>query len=198
METSHYIDIGVVIIVLLLGLRGLRNGLVYEIMGFVGIVIGVSLASSYCVEASYYLELAGLKFDNKSVLYTLTFILILFVILIGFLVIGMLTSRFIVIVPGVALVNYFGGYVFAAIKYFVILSIAVYGLGQVGFLKIPMANLTKDTRSYPMMHEIAEKIMNLDTIRELKGHYLQKEEKVEKELEEGIKEKLKEIVKKHN
>ena len=173
MDTKHFIDIGVIVIVALLGVRGLRNGLIHEIMGVVGVVLGIYFASKYCIEGAYYLELAGLKFENKHVLWMLSFILILAVIWIGSLVIGSIIARFIVVLPEIAIVNYCGGYVFATLKYFVILCVVVYGLTQVSFLKDPIQSLTKGTKTYPMMYEVAEKIMNTETLVELQKQYME-------------------------
>lgn len=173
MDTKYYIDIGVIVIVAFLGLRGLKNGLILEIMGVVGVVIGIYCASKYCVDGAHYLELAGLEFDNKNVLWILSFILILAAVWIGSLVIGSIIARFVVILPEIAIINYCGGFVFSALKYFVILCVLVYGLTQVGFLKEPIQNLTKDTKSYPIMYEVAKKIMNTETLVELQKQYIQ-------------------------
>ncbi|WP_104717883.1 CvpA family protein [Helicobacter trogontum] len=176
METKHYVDICVVIIVAVLGLRGLKNGLIHEIMGVIGIVLGIYFASRYCVEGARYIELAGLNFENKHVLFMLTFILILACVWIGFLVLGVIIARFVVILPEIAVINYFGGYVFSALKYFVILCVIVYGLTQVGFLKEPIKNLTEGSKSYSIMYEVAEKIMNIETLKDLQKQYMQVEE----------------------
>ena len=90
METKHYVDIAVIIIVAVLGLRGLKNGLIHEIMGVLGIVIGIYCASKYCIDGAKYIELAGLSFENRHVLLMLSFILILSVVWIGFLVLGVI------------------------------------------------------------------------------------------------------------
>ena len=47
MSVENYIDIGVVVVLLVFGIRGMQNGLIAEIMGVVGVVLGVFLASKY-------------------------------------------------------------------------------------------------------------------------------------------------------
>lgn len=158
-----YIDIGVIVIVLILGIRGLTNGLIHEIMGVIGVVLGIYLASRYCVEVGHYIELAGLEFQNHTILWTLGFIIILSVIWIGFLVLGAIIARFIVM-RELAIINYFGGYIFAALKYFVILCLVVYALSQIGFLKQPIKDFTKGSIVYSMMIEITEKIISLESV----------------------------------
>lgn len=175
METKHYVDIGIIIIIAFLGLRGLRNGLIHEIMGVIGVILGIYFASKYCVTFAHYLNLAGLNFENKHVLWLLAFILILAAIWIGSLVVGSIVARFIVVLPEIAIINYFGGYVFSALKYFVILCVVVYGLTQIGFLTKPIQNLTEGTKSYPIMYELAEKIMNTETLQELQKQYSENE-----------------------
>lgn len=196
METRHYVDIGVIIIVALLGLRGLRNGLIHEIMGVIGVVLGIYFASRYCVEAGRYIELAGLTFDNEHVLWTLAFILILAIVWIGFLLLGAIIARFVVILPEIALINYCGGYVFAALKYFVILCVVVYGLTQVGFLKEPIKSLTDGTKSYPIMYEIAEKIMSIEALQDLQKQYIEGKKAQERNIEHIVQKKTQEIQKK--
>lgn len=191
MVSSDYIDIGVIVIILLLGLRGLKNGLIHEIMGVIGVALGIFLASRHCIEVSHYLELAGLHFQNETIIWTLAFVLILSCIWIGALVIGAIIARFIIIMPEFAIINYCGGYVFAALKYCVILCFVVYALSQVGFLKQPIKDFTKGTKSYPMMYEIAEKIVSLDSLQTLQEQYKKQQEQVD-----NVSEKAKSEIKK--
>ena len=195
METKHYVDIAVIIIVAVLGLRGLKNGLIHEIMGVLGVVLGIYFASKYCIDGAKYIELAGLSFENRYILLMLAFILILALVWIGFIVLGVIISRFVVILPEIAIINYFGGYVFSALKYFVILCVVVYGLTQVGFLKDPIKELTEGTRSYPIMYEVAEKIMSIEALQDLQKQYVEVEETAKKEVKKAATKAANEVVK---
>lgn len=195
METKHYVDIAVIIIVAVLGLRGLKNGLIHEIMGVLGVVLGIYFASKYCIDGAKYIELVGLSFENRHILLMLAFILILALVWIGFLVLGVIVARFVVILPEIAIINYFGGYVFSALKYFVILCVVVYGLTQVGFLKDPIKNLTEGTRSYPIMYEVAEKIMSIEALQDLQKQYVEVEETAKKEVKKAATKAANEVVK---
>lgn len=195
METKHYVDIAVIIIVAVLGLRGLKNGLIHEIMGVLGVVLGIYFASKYCIDGAKYIELAGLSFENRHILLMLAFILILALVWIGFLVLGVIVARFVVILPEIAIINYFGGYVFSALKYFVILCVVVYGLTQVGFLKDPIKELTEGTRSYPIMYEVAEKIMSIEALQDLQKQYVEVEETAKKEVKKAATKAANEVVK---
>lgn len=195
METKHYVDIAVIIIVAVLGLRGLKNGLIHEIMGVLGVVLGIYFASKYCIDGAKYIELAGLSFENRHILLMLAFILILALVWIGFIVLGVIISRFVVILPEIAIINYFGGYVFSALKYFVILCVVVYGLTQVGFLKDPIKELTEGTRSYPIMYEVAEKIMSIEALQDLQKQYTEVEETAKKEVKKAATKAANEVVK---
>ncbi|RDU72606.1 CvpA family protein [Helicobacter aurati] len=176
MESVHYIDIGVTIIVLLLGLRGLKNGLVHEVASMLGIVLGIYLASQYCVDLSKYLKYAGLEFQNETVLWSLTFVIIFALMWIGFLVVGATIATFMTTTPQLAIINYSGGYIFAVLKYAVILSLLVYAFSQIEFLKSPIKDFTKQTVSYPIMYEIAEKIINMETIQNIQKQYEEQKE----------------------
>ncbi|TLE08673.1 CvpA family protein [Helicobacter bilis] len=195
METKHYVDIAVIIIVAVLGLRGLKNGLIHEIMGVLGVVLGIYFASKYCIDGAKYIELVGLSFENRHILLMFAFILILALVWIGFLVLGVIVARFVVILPEIAIINYFGGYVFSALKYFVILCVVVYGLTQVGFLKDPIKNLTEGTRSYPIMYEVAEKIMSIEALQDLQKQYVEVEETAKKEVKKAATKAANEVVK---
>lgn len=195
METKHYVDIAVIIIVAVLGLRGLKNGLIHEIMGVLGVVLGIYFASKYCIDGARYIELVGLSFENRHILLMFAFILILALVWIGFLVLGVIVARFVVILPEIAIINYFGGYVFSALKYFVILCVVVYGLTQVGFLKDPIKNLTEGTRSYPIMYEVAEKIMSIEALQDLQKQYVEVEETAKKEVKKAATKAANEVVK---
>lgn len=195
METKHYVDIAVIIIVAVLGLRGLKNGLIHEIMGVLGVVLGIYFASKYCIDGARYIELVGLSFENRHILLMFAFILILALVWIGFLVLGVIVARFVVILPEIAIINYFGGYVFSALKYFVILCVVVYGLTQVGFLKDPIKELTEGTRSYPIMYEVAEKIMSIEALQDLQKQYVEVEETAKKEVKKAATKAANEVVK---
>ena len=195
METKHYVDIAVIIIVAVLGLRGLKNGLIHEIMGVLGVVLGIYFASKYCIDVAKYIELVGLSFENRHILLMLAFILILALVWIGCLGLGVIVARFVVISPESAIINYFGGYVFSALKYFVILCVVVYGLTQVGFLKDPIKNLTEGTRSYPIMYEVAEKIMSIEALQDLQKQYVEVEETAKKEVKKAATKAANDVVK---
>lgn len=168
MSAQNYIDIGIIVIILILGLRGMQNGLIQEIAGLLGFVLGIYLATRYFGDVAKYIKYSGLEFENESISLILAFVLILSVVWIGLLVIGAVISRFMVMMPELSIVNYFGGYIFAALKYFLILCAIMYGLSQVEFLKKPIADNFKSTKSYPIMMEIAQKIMNIEVMQNIK------------------------------
>lgn len=175
MSSGDYIDIGVLVIIVILGLRGLGNGLIHEAMGTLGVVLGFFCASHFCANGAEYLELAGLELDNKMILLTFAFLLILAVVWIGFLAFGATLNRFVNIAPEFMIINVYGGFIFAILKYAVIFCVLVYGLAQIDFLKKPLEDFTKETRSYPIMHEVGQFLVNIEkiqkAIQELKEKY---------------------------
>lgn len=168
MSAQNYIDIGVIVVVLILAIRGMQNGLIQETAALIGFVLGIYLATKYFSLGAEYLAYTGLKFENESISWILSFIIILSLIWVLCIVIGAVISRFVVIMPSLNMINYFGGYLFAALKYFLILSAILYGLSQVEFLKKPISDNFKTTATYPIMMEIAQKIMNFETFQEMK------------------------------
>ncbi|MWV62797.1 CvpA family protein [Helicobacter saguini] len=167
MSAQNYIDIGVIVVVLILAIRGMQNGLIQEIAALIGFVLGLYLATKYFALGAEYIGYTGLEFENESISWILSFIIILSLVWVLCLVIGAVVSRFVVIMPSLNVINYFGGYLFAALKYFLILSAILYGLSQVEFLKKPIADNFKATATYPVMMEIAQKIMNFETFKEM-------------------------------
>ena len=76
-----------------------------------------------------------------------------------------------------------------------ILCVVVYGLTQVGFLKDPIKELTEGTRSYPIMYEVAEKIMSIEALQDLQKQYVEVEETTKKEVKKAATKAANEVVK---
>lgn len=172
METADYIDIGVVAIILLLALTGIKNGLVHELSSMIGIILGTYFGAKNCIQLGKWLELAGLNFQNETILWILAFIIICGLIWVGMLVIGATIAIYIVRIPQLAIINYGGGYISSILKWFVILSLITYLASQVEFIRPSIKDSTENTRIYPIAYEVADKIINLkdmqDSIRKLK------------------------------
>lgn len=186
MSTQNYIDIGIIAVVLILAIRGMQNGLLQEIAGLIGFVLGIFLATKYFGLGATYIKYIGLEFDNQSISWILSFIIILSVTWVICLVIGVVISRFVVIMPSLNAINYFGGYLFAALKYFLILSAILYGLTQIDFLKKPINDNFKATMTYPIMMEISQKIMNTQTFQDLKKEMGNTSTKISKKAKEDL------------
>ena len=195
MSVENYIDIGVVVVLLVFGIRGMQNGLIAEIMGVVGVVLGVFLASKYYILGAEYIEKAGLTFENSSILWILSFVLILSLVWILCVIIGSVVQRFLIAMPSLAIVNYFGGYLFCALKYFLIFSILVYGLSQVEFLKKPIKEHVANTKSYPIMIEVAQKIISADAIKSMTEELKDNAKKVDKEINKQKEKIIKDLLK---
>ena len=186
MNSISYLDIGIAVVVLALGLRGLRNGFISEVMGLVGVVGGIYLASRFFQNLAHYLELAGLSFQNETILWALAFIIILSLFWIACMVLSYTISRFLIVIPELYIVNCGLGYVFSALKFFVILSVIIHVSAQVGFIKTQLDSINGNSRIYPMMREVAEKIMNIEEIKEIRKQYEGNASRIKKDIGSSI------------
>lgn len=165
METANYIDIGLAAVILLLALTGMRNGLIHELSSTIGIILGAYVGANNCIQLGEWLRVAGLSFQNESILWVVAFIAICGVIWIGMLAIGAIIAIYIAKIPQLATINYGGGYISSILKWFVILSLIAYLVSQVEFINPSIKQSIENTKIYPIAYEVAEKIINLKKVQ---------------------------------
>ena len=147
-------------ITLILAIKGYFNGIVKEIGGLVGIIGGLFLASKFYHQAGTYINDNLLEIPNKSAIDLFGFISVfvsfwVFIVFIGFLISKILKAS---VLDGI---NKLLGFVFAGMKFFLLISIIVALLWQVAFIKDKLEKFTKNSIILPLLIKTGEKIINL-------------------------------------
>ena len=67
-----------------------------------------------------------------------------------------------------------------------ILSVIIHVSAQVGFIKTQLDSVNGNSRLYPMMSEVAEKIMNIEEIKEIRKQYEGNASRIKKDIGSSI------------
>lgn len=161
----NYIDIFILVVILVLSIRGLQNGLIHELISIAGIIFGIYLAAIFYRDLGAFFG-DSLNITNNAVMEIVSFILILSVIWILSVAIGSILSKFVAF-GAFTLFNYFGGFVFAFLKYAVILSVIVYTIAQVSFLKTYINNTVSKTYSYPYLYGLGDRVLSFKYVQDI-------------------------------
>ena len=187
-------DAIVISITLLLAIKGWFNGIIKEIAGLIGLVLGLFLASSFYKEVGQYINNSITPIPNESAINVVGFISIFIVVRLGIIGVGFLFSKLIHI-SQLGFLDRIGGLLFSGGKFFVIVSVNVTLLSQIESLKPKIEKYEKSSLVYPIMRKVGDTLIDLKP-EEIKG----KIEKAQKEIvnnlpTDKIKEKVSEIKK---
>lgn len=91
----YWFDAFILGFTLLLGLKGIINGLIKEIFGLLGIIGGVFIASKYATQAAEFIQSAFYKIENQSLAGFAGFLAILIIFWIVCLLVGNFLSKLI-------------------------------------------------------------------------------------------------------
>lgn len=162
-----YFDIVVIILILLLGLKGIINGFFKELFGLVGIVGGIFIASRVAKSVGEILSNIVFKFESSSAINFsgfLTTLLLFWLFMIG---VGTMFQK-LSSASGLGAVDRIFGFVFSASKFFFIASVIIYATHNVKAIKINLDKIMKDSLTYPVFVEVGSMIMKLDSVSSAK------------------------------
>jgi len=182
MQDIVWFDIVTLSLILIVGIKGVFNGLIKEIAGLLGIVSGVFIASSYAEEFGEWIGANIIDIDSTTALNMIGFLALLTLIWLAFIIVGILLSKLISI-SGMGVIDKLFGFIFAGGKIFIIVSAIVYALSNIEIIKESTKKYIADSFMYPLYIESGKFIIHIDP------------EKVKEEVS-VIQEKTKESVKK--
>lgn len=177
-----YIDVGILILLVLISIKGIWQGLIRGLASFLGILLGVFFASRFYAHVGEWF--ASSIYDLHSVeLHALVgFLLTLTLIWALFLFLGELLARMIRLTP-LAVLDYAFGLLFGFCKAFLIISIIAFGVSQINWLKNFSQNLEQNSTLFPLMKNLSIHIMNLEQIQEIKTNL----NDMQNNIQEGVK-----------
>lgn len=174
----YWFDVIILGFTLLLGLKGILNGLVKEVFGLLGIVGGVFVASKYTDWATSFVQNTFYKIQNESLASFVGFLFLLLVFWVLCLLMGILFSKMIKL-SNLSFLDRLGGFLFGGTKVFLIFAILIFCITKINFLNEKLENfargsytldLLRNTGSYVMNQPLAEQsLQNLK--QEIKGNF---------------------------
>ncbi|EAI9112178.1 CvpA family protein [Campylobacter jejuni] len=155
----YWFDAFILGFTLLLGLKGIINGLIKEIFGLLGIIGGVFIASKYATQAAEFIQSAFYKIENQSLAGFAGFLAILIIFWIVCLLVGNFLSKLIKL-SGLGFLDRIGGFIFGGAKIFLIFAILVFCVARIDFLNDKLDNFAKNSYTLNLLKEMGSFIMN--------------------------------------
>jgi membrane protein required for colicin V production len=158
----NYFDIGVAVIVLLLGLKGIINGFFKELFGLIGIVGGIFVASRAGNSVGEYLNELIFHFSSNGAVSFTGFLVTLALFWLLMIAIGYIFKQ-LSSLSGLGILDRILGFVFGASKFFLIASVILFALHNSKTLKSSIDALFEGSKLFGIMVETGGFIMKLDT-----------------------------------
>jgi len=183
-------DLIILGISLIFAIKGFFNGIIKEISGLIGIIVGIYVASNYYIEAGKFINESIFKIQNESAINVVGFISLFIIGWLSIVIIGVLISH-IVKIAQLGILDRIGGVVFSAGKIFVIIAIIVTLLSKIEAMHNQLNKWSKDSVIYPYILKIGNLVINLKP-KEVKKSVDSIQEKLSKEIVPVIKKKIEE------
>ncbi|BDB66762.1 hypothetical protein Hc94105_0963 [Helicobacter cinaedi] len=167
MDKFSYIDIGIIVLLILLSLKGIWQGIIRGLASFLGILLGIFFASRFYDGLGEWFATNIYNLGSPELNALVGFVIIITLIWAGFLLLGEILFRMVRFTPLVSVDAAFG-LAFGFCKAFLLLSIIVFGISQIAWLKNFSQNVEQNSSIFPMMKNLSIKIMNLEQIQEVK------------------------------
>jgi len=177
----NWFDIVTGSLILIIGIKGIFNGLIKELAGLVGIVLGVWIASTYASDFGQWMGKNFLSLDSRSALTMAGFLALLTLIWLACIVAGILVSK-LVSLSGLGIVDKLLGLLFASSKVFIILSVIVFALSSIEIVKKNTEKFTAESLFHPLLVKTGDLIVHIDT-----DDLLEKADRVKKRSETAVK-----------
>lgn len=191
-------DIVVITITLLLGIKGFFVGIVREIAGLAGMVLGLYFASHYYEKAGLYINKNLMEIPNESAITLVGFVTVFISIWLVTVFLGLIISKLLK-VAFLGVFDRIGGFIFSAGKFFVLVAIFITLISKVDYLDKKMQEYTKNSLVFDTMKTLGEKIIKLDPekiSKEVKDVQKSIESNVKKATEEGISKSVEKTIEK--
>lgn len=161
----YWFDAFIIGFTLLLGLKGILNGLFREIFGLLGIVGGVFVASKYANDGASFIQNTFYRIENESLASFAGFLAILIVFWIACLLLGNFLAKLIKL-SGLGFLDKIGGFLFGGAKVFLIFAILIFCVARIDFLNDKLENFAKDSYTLNLLKNTGAFIMNQPLVKQ--------------------------------
>jgi len=153
-------DAIVLSITIILAIKGFFNGIIKEISGLIGIVLGVYLGSTYYVSAGKYINSFIFQIPNESAINVVGFVAVFILTWILVVILGMIFSK-IVKIAKLGILDRIGGVIFSAGKFFIVVAVIVTMLSKIEVIHNQLEKWAKNSITYPYLIKTGEFLMNI-------------------------------------
>lgn len=157
----NYFDVTIGSIVVILGIKGMMNGLAKEFFGIVGLIGGVYIASRSAKEVGQVIDKELFHINNPAALELFGFVALLAAVWILSIIVGSLFAK-LTKMSGLGFFDAFLGFVFGAGKYFLIFALIVTALSNVTLIRDNMKKYIDDSLLYPYLKSAGSFLINID------------------------------------
>lgn len=161
MNGIHYFDIIIGSIVLILGLKGLLRGFVNEIIGLLGLILGVFLGSRFNLVVADFINNNIYSFENDAILKLIAFMAILALFWWGAIAIGSAFSK-LVNMSGLGFLNNILGFITGGGKYFIIFALITAALSNIEIVKSNFIPKIQQSILYEPLLKTGSYLINVD------------------------------------
>lgn len=160
MDLVTWFDIIIIALVLMLGVKGIINGLIKETFGLIGLIGGLVVASRFSDVAEGFISKNIYKFENASLLQFVAFIGLWLVFWLICLLVGKFLSK-IVSVSGLGFLDRLGGFVMGSGKIFLTFSAVIAVMAGTSLNNI-IEPYAKNSNVYPLLLQTGRWITNVN------------------------------------
>ena len=161
MDFITIFDLGVAALVLILGIKGVINGLIKEVFGLVGLIGGIVVASRFAKEAGELVSEKVYKLDGDSVLFFMGFLVLLIGFWLARLAIGAFLSKMVGL-SGLGFLDKIGGFIIGSAKIFLAFSVLFAIISNMQTINSKIEPYFQGSKLYPILLSSGKWIMNLD------------------------------------
>jgi len=159
MQEFNLFDLVVLVVTVLLGLKGLFNGLIKEAFGLIGIIGGIYVASRLASTVGRMLA-PSIGIDNSASISLMGFIVSLAVFWIVAYIVGTIITK-ITSLSGLGIFDRLLGFLFGMGKIFCILAVIVYALSRISAINTKIESLVGASIAYPLLLQTGNYIVKL-------------------------------------
>lgn len=159
----NYFDIIAAIIILLLGLKGIINGLFKELFGLIGIVGGIFIASRVGDTVGQYISDLVFKFENSAAISFTGFLFTLAIFWLLMIIVGLIFKK-LSLLSGLGPVDKILGFLFGASKFFLIAAVIAHAAYNIKAIKSSIDNSMSTSILFPVLVATGGFIMKLDPV----------------------------------
>ncbi|SFV56448.1 Colicin V production protein [hydrothermal vent metagenome] len=161
LNSFNYLDITIGTIVIILGIKGMMNGLIKELFGLIGLIGGVYIASRMSEQVGEIIDRELFHLDNPAALKLIGFMSLFAGVWIVSVAVGAIFSRLIKM-SGLGFIDGLFGFVFGGGKYFLIFALIITALSNVTLVKENVGKYFDDSVLYPYLKSAGSYLINLD------------------------------------